>query len=85
MGDSCSTEAGVVGGNSSMEKSQPNPILLASTLDTYRCTIQESFRREAALQDGDRSGDRHINHGASSLLDQGDSQQESNYFKAAQW
>ncbi|KAK0119680.1 hypothetical protein ONS95_011116 [Cadophora gregata] len=62
-----------------MENHSKTPRLLASTGDTYSCTIAESGMRERDL----RIGTPELDTTGTSLDDEIDS--EANYFKSAQW
>lgn len=62
-----------------MENSSKAPRLLASTVDTYSCTIAESRIRERDPRDGTPELDK----GPTRLDHEEDL--EANYFKSAQW
>lgn len=58
-----------------MEDTRKSPGLVASTGDTYSCSIAESWERETKLQGGQLQGPKPS--GLENL--------EANYFKSAQW
>ncbi|KAI6247329.1 Guanine nucleotide-binding protein negative regulator 1 [Erysiphe necator] len=61
-----------------MEQPLKNPELIASTLETYRCSITESKKREDILLESSSSQ-------PTGLEKRQENQDESNYFKTALW
>lgn len=63
----------------------PRPSLIASTLDTYSCTIAESLRREQKLIDIPPATTDVSTNPYNKLSGTEDIHKEVNYFKQAQW
>jgi hypothetical protein len=63
-----------------MEQISKAPNLVASTSDTYCCSIADSKIRESKLQDVQSLGEDVTPSGAAN-----DEELETNYFKSAQW
>lgn len=63
-----------------MERISKAPSLVASTSDTYCCSIAESKRREGRLKDT-QSPEQDV----TGPVDTKDEELEANYFKSAQW
>lgn len=65
---------------SAMEQTTKTPNLVASTSDTYCCSIAESRIRERRLQDV-----KTLDIGAVPPVESNEDLLEVNYFKSAQW
>jgi hypothetical protein len=80
LGKCCYWNAQDEADHQKMDQISRAPRLVASTSDTYCCSIAKSKVRESKLQDV-RFGGEEVNLSA----DMRDEEFESNYFKSAQW